>query len=114
MAKRILVATLYKTSSSDYLLNVSPSCLKANCKDQVFLIVKLDSSVSRNGDSIQCFIDWDPSTANPFQSNPNFPTSLDSIAPMGSLLLPVNVEFTLNIAYNGNTYSEDPEMEIKG
>lgn len=116
MANRIIVATLYQASGSSpaFLLNVSPRVLVTYAPgDQIFLTVNLDSSVPDKGTAISCAIDWNAGSRNPFTATPNMPTAVATPTSMGYLSPGAkNIRYTLSITYNGNTYVEDPDMQI--
>lgn len=127
MANRIIEATLYqgtyketnRKAATAYMLNVSPRNFIANGGDQVFLTVNLDSSAASGGGSISGKIIWNNGSINPFSKTFALPTALNTPTLIGILkkVKPGSsdkAEYTLSITYNDNTYSEDPEMRLKG
>jgi hypothetical protein len=129
MANRIIVATLYQSTYNNgglnqtaYLLNVSPRTLETHTpSDNIFLTVNLDSTVANLGATVNCEVGWkigdcpfeqltSPPPTVPFTpATINTPTLMGTLSPVSE---PTEIEFTLSITYYGNTYTEDPKMQI--
>lgn len=121
MANRVIVATLYQGTinrNSVYLLNVSPRVLEvspSNTGDNVYLIVQLGNFDAVNGQTAAATFEF-PS-ADPFVTAP--PSALP--CPIGSIVLVGTINsvkakivdtYTLTVTYNGQTYIEDPKIQV--
>ena len=116
MANRILIANMYNTTSSVYLLNVSPAKIRMKGGDDVYLLIKA-GNVSNTPISVTFSITMNDGDGNPFTTA--LPNNLSAttgtpvhIGTLNTVTATVNSSYTIIVTYNNNNYQEDPTMKI--
>ena len=121
MANRVIVATLYQgtvNKNTICLLNVNPCVLEvapASAGDTIYLIVQLGNFPAVAGQQAEATFAF--SSGSPFVTAPpsNLPCAIGSVVQVGtinSVKKKVVDAYTLTVTYNGQTYIEDPKIQV--